>query len=92
MNLLIFGIIPVASVAILFIVKRRFLWSAPLISAALALIAYSIALAPISITEVFSNTEWRGFLLLAMLIQLGISAALTAAAYLVSYVIRQKQK
>lgn len=92
MNLLIFGVIPVAAVAVLFIVKRRFLWSAPLISAALALIAYLIALAPISITEVFSNTEWRSFLLLALLIQLGITAALTAAAYLVPYVIRQKQK
>lgn len=92
MEFLIFGAIPVLSVVILFIVKRKFLWAAPLISVALAFIAYIIALAPISIVEIFGDNEWRGFLLLAILMNLGIAAVLTVIAYFGAYIIKQKQK
>lgn len=91
MELLIFGGIPVLTVAAIFLVKRKFLWAAPVISAALALIAYTIALGPVSMAEVFRNSEWRGFLLLAMLIQFGITAMLSAIAGFAAFIIRQKQ-
>ena len=92
MELLIFGGIPILTVAAIFLVKRKLLWAAPVISAALALIAYTVALGPISMAEVFGNSEWRGFLLLAMLmIQFGITAILTAIAGFAAYIIRRKQ-
>ena len=91
MELLIFGGIPVLTVAAIFLVKRKLLWAAPVISAALALIVYMVALGPVSMAEVFGNSEWRGFLLLAMLIQFGITAMLSAIAGFAAFIIRQKQ-
>ena len=88
MELLIFGGIPVLTVAATFLVKRKLLWAAPVM---LALIAYTIALGPVSMAEVFRNSEWRGFLLLAMLIQFGITAMLSAIAGFAAFIIRQKQ-
>ena len=85
MELLIFGGIPVLTVAAIFLVKRKLLWAAPMISAALALIAYTVALGPVTMAEVFRNSEWRGFLLLAMLIQFGITAILSAIAGFAAY-------
>jgi uncharacterized PurR-regulated membrane protein YhhQ (DUF165 family) len=92
MNFLIFGVIPVLTVTIIFIVKRKILWTAPFISIALAFITYTIAFAPISIVEIFSNNEWRGFFLLAILMHLGITIILTMIAYFVVYLTKQKQK
>lgn len=91
-NILIFGVIPVLTVVVVFIVKRKLLWTAPLISAVLAFITYMIALAPMTIAEIFSNGEWRGFFLLAMLIQFAITVVLTVIAYFVAYILKQKQK
>ena len=91
-NVLIFGVIPVLTVLITFIVKRKLLWIAPLISAVLAFIAYMIALAPITIVELFSNNEWRGFFLLAMLMHLGIVIVLTVITYFVEHILKQKRK
>ena len=91
MELLIFGGIPVLTVAATFLVKRKLLWAAPVISAALALIAYTVALGPVTMAEVFRNSEWRGFLLLAMLIQFGITAILSAIAGFAAFIIRRKQ-
>lgn len=92
MEFLTFGVIPVLTVAIIFIVKRKILWTAPLISTALAFITYTIALAPVSITEVFSDNEWQGFFILALLIHLGIAVILTVIAYFVAYLMKQKQE
>ena len=91
-NILIFGVIPVLTVAAIFIVKRKFLWTAPLVSAVLALIAYRRALVPITMVEIFHNNEWRGFLFLAMSMQLAITVVLTLAAYFAIYVLKRKQK
>lgn len=91
-NILIFGVIPVLTVVGIFIVKRKLLWTAPLISTALAFITYMIALAPITIAELFSNGEWRGFFLLAILMHLIITVGLTAIAYFAAYILKQKQK
>ena len=92
-NILIFGIIPVLTVAVIFIVKRKLLWIAPLISTVLAFISYMIALVPITIVELFSNGEWRGFFLLAMLMQLAVTVVLTVIAHFIAYIIlKRKQK
>lgn len=90
-NVLIFGIIPILTVAVIFIVKRKLLWAAPLISIALAFIAYMVALAPITIAELFSNGEWRAFFFLAMLMQFVITVVLTVIAYFVAYILKRKQ-
>ena len=91
-NILIFGIIPALTVVVIFIVKRKLLWIAPLISTVFAVIAVLIALSPITIVEVFSNNEWRGFFLLAMLMHLVITVVLTVIAYFSAYILKQKQK
>ena len=91
-NILIFGIIPVLTVAVIFIVKKKLLWIAPLISTVLAFTSYMIALVPITIVELFSNNEWRGFFLLAILMQLVITVVLTVIAYFVAYILKRKQK
>lgn len=90
-NILIFGVIPVLTVAVIFIVKRKFLWTAPLISAVLAFITYMISLVPITMVEIFQNNEWRGFLFLAMFMQLVITAVLTVVAYFAAYILKRKQ-
>lgn len=92
LNILIFGIIPVLSVAIIFFVKRKYLWTAPIISTVLAFITYMIALMPITIVELFSNNEWRAFFILAMLMHLGIVVILTLIAYIIGYIHKQMQK
>ena len=90
-NILIFGAIPVLTVVIIFIKKKR-LWTAPLISTALAFIAYIIAFAPITPVELFSNNEWRGFFILALLIHIVIVVVLTLILYFVSRILKQKQQ
>lgn len=91
-NILIFGAIPVSTVAMIFIVKRKLLWTAPLISAVLAFFTYMIALVPITIVEIFHNNEWRGFFFLAMLMQLVITVVLTVIAYFAAYILKRKQE
>ena len=91
LNVLIFGVFPVLSVAVLFLMKRKLLWAAPLISTVLAFIVYAVALEP-SIVKIFSNNEWRGFLLLALLMQFGIAAILTDAGYLLAHILKGKNK
>lgn len=91
-NILIFGVIPVFTVTIIFFAKRRLLWIAPLVSSTLAFVSYLIALAPITIIEVFNNNEWRAFYILAMLMHLGIVIILTVFAYFVAHILKRKQK
>ena len=91
-NVLIFGVIPVLTVIIIFNVKKKLLWIAPLISTVLAFITYMIVLAPITIVELFNNNEWRSFFLLAMLIHVGIAVVHTAIAYFAAYKLKRKKK
>jgi Na+/melibiose symporter-like transporter len=54
-----------------------------------------IALDLISLSEMlefFSNNEWRGFFILAMLMHFGIAVVLTAIAYFVAYILKRKRK
>ena len=90
LNILIFVVIPVISMSVLFFRKRKLLWIAPLLSVMLAFAVYAITLEP-SIIKIFSNNEWRGFLLLALLMQFGIAAILTAAGYLMAHILKRKE-
>ena len=89
-NVLIFVVIPVLSVSVFFFMKRKLLWIAPLISTVLAFIVYAVALDPF-IVKILSNNEWRGFLLLALLMQFGIAAILTATGYLMAHILKRKE-
>ena len=91
LNILIFVVIPVISMSVLFFRKRKRLWIAPLLSVMLAFAVYAITLEP-SIIKIFSNNEWRGFLLLALLMQFGIAVLLTAVGYLIAYILKRKNK
>ena len=91
LNILIFVGIPVISMSVLFFRKRKLLWIAPLLSVMLAFAVYAITLEP-SIIKIFSNNEWRGFLLLALLMQFGIAVLLTAVGYLIAYILKRKNK
>lgn len=94
-NILIFGIIPVVTVGIMLIVKRKLLWTAPLISMVLAFITYMIALEIINPSEMlvfFRNNEYRGFFILAMSMHLGIVVVLTVIAYLIVYILKRKKR
>ena len=91
LNLLVYCVIPFGTVAVLFVVRRKLLWVAPAISTALAGVAYILVFSLTSpIVKIFTNGEWRGFFLLAMLIQLAVVAAL-AAAGLLAYLLKRKR-
>lgn len=90
LNILIFGVIPVLTVVIMFLVKRKMLWIAPIISTALAFVTYTITIEPTMI-EIFRNNEWREFFLLAMLMHFGITVVLTAIAYFVACTLKRKK-
>lgn len=95
-NIVIFGVIPVFTVMVVFFLKRKYLWVSPLISTVLAFITYNVAFRLSGIEspllKIFTNSEWRGFLLLALIMHIVITIILTIITYLVIYVIKQKQK
>lgn len=90
-NILIFGVIPVLTVGIMFLIKRKMLWITPIISTVLSFITYTITVEPTMI-EIFRNNEWRAFYILFMLMQFGITVILTVIAYLIAYIFKRKQK
>lgn len=90
-SILIFGIIPVFAVTVISIGRRKLLWTAPFVSTALAFITYIIILTPVTIAGILSDHEWRPAFLLAMLLHLGIAAALTIIAYIAAYILNQKK-
>ena len=89
LNVLIFGIIPVLFFAVFFFKQRKLLWAAPLMSTILTFAVYAMTLEP-SIMKIFSNNEWRGFLLLALTMQFGIAAVLTVGGYLMARILKRK--
>lgn len=87
-NILIFGVIPVLSVLLVFFVKRKFLWVAPLIS-----IVLSVVISVIAMPSFLSNSEARVmFFGISIPMHLVIVVVLTAIAYLVAYILKRKQK
>jgi len=86
-NVSVYGVIPVLTVVILFFVKRKLLWIAPLISTAV-----SFVISVMAMPSILSVSEYRGFLFWAMLLHLGITITLTAIAYFIIYAIKRKKK
>ena len=86
-NISVYGVIPVLTVVILFFVKRKLLWIAPLISTAV-----SFVISVMAMPSILSVSEYRGFLFWAMFLHLGITMILTAIAYYIAYVLKRKKK
>ena len=87
-NVSVFCIIPIVSVLVVYFVKRKFLWAAPLISTVL-----SIVISIIAMPSMLSNREHRAmFFGISIPIQLVIVIILTVIAYLVAYILKRKQK
>ena len=85
-NASVFCIIPVLSVVIVFFIRRKLLWIAPLVSTVLS-ISVSIVASP----SILSNREHRAmFFGISIPIQLVIVIILTAVAYLVAYLLKRK--
>lgn len=85
-NASVFCIIPVLSVVIVFFIRRKLLWIAPLVSTILSIIV-SIIASP----SILSNREHRAmFFGISIPIQLVIVIILTAVAYLVAYILKRK--
>ena len=86
-NVSVFGIIPVLSVLLVFFIKRKFLWVAPLISTVVSVVSV------IAMPSFLSNREARAmFFGIAIPMHLVIVVVLTAIAYLVAYLLKRKQK
>ena len=87
-NIIFWGVIPTFTVAAVFIIKRKLLWISPIVSTALA-VAYSAAEMP----TIISYGEHRAmFFILVMPGHIVIGVILTVIAYLVSHLLKQKQK
>ena len=87
-NVSVFGIIPVLSVLLIFFVKRKFLWVAPLISTVL-----SVVISVIAMPSILSNSEARTmFFGISIPMHLVIVVVLTVIAYLVTYILKRTQK
>ena len=87
-NASLFCIIPILSVVIVFFIKRKFLWIAPLISTVL-----SVVISIIPMPSMLSNREHRAmFFGIAIPIQLVIVIILTVIAYLVAYILKRRKK
>jgi len=87
-NASLFCIIPILSVVIVFFIKRKFLWIAPLISTVL-----SVVISIIAMPSMLSNREHRAmFFGIAIPIQLVIVIILTVIGYLVAYILKRRKK
>ena len=87
-NVSVFGIIPVLSVLLVFFIKRKVLWVAPLISTVL-----SVVISVVAMPSILSNGETRAmFFGISIPMHLVIVVVLTATAYLVAYLFKRKQK
>ena len=87
-NVSVFGIIPVLSVLLVFFIKRKFLWGAPLIST-----VFSVAISVIAMPSFLSNREARSmFFGISIPMHLVIVVVLTVIAYFVAYILKRKPK
>ena len=83
-NISLFGIIPIFTVVLIFFVKRKLLWTAPLISTIISVIISIVAM-----QDILIESEYRALFGVSMLIHLAIVVLLTMIAYLVAHIIRK---
>ncbi len=86
MDHLILWIVPALTVTVLFLGKRKLLWIAPVVSTAFSFFLDVVLVAPVTLTAVLRDHEWRAFFLLVLLIQLGVAVVLTLLAYIAAYI------
>ena len=86
-NVSVYGVIPVLTVVTIFFVKRKLLWLAPLISTGVSFLI-SVMVMP----SILSVSEYRGFLLWAMILHFAIAIILTIIAYITAYILKRKQE
>jgi hypothetical protein len=87
-NISVFGVIPVLTVLFLFCVKRKHLWSAPIISTILAVIISLIAM-----PTIFEGGEAANmFFKLVIPLHLLITLVLTGVAYGISFILKKKNQ
>ena len=88
LNVLIYGVIPLLTVVIISVVKRKLLRVAPVISTVLAFISYTMIFTEslkrvgieMPVFALFSDAEWRVWCFMAMALQLIIATILTVVA------------
>ena len=86
-NVSVYGVIPVFTVVTIFFVKRKLLWLAPLISTGVSFLI-SVMVMP----SILRVSEYRGFLLWAMILHSAIAILLTVIAYITAYILKRKQE
>ncbi len=87
-NISVFCVIPVLSVVVVFCFKRKYLWTAPLISTAL-----SIIISIVTMPSILSDNEHRTmFFRISIPIHLVVVIGLTVVAYIVAHVLKVKRK
>ena len=82
-NLSVYGVIPVLTVVTIFFVKRKLLWLVPLISTGV-----SFLISVMAMPSILSVSEYRGFLLWAMILHFAIAIILT----IIAYILKRKQE
>ena len=86
-NIVIFGVIPIASVTLMYFIKRKLLWIAPLISTILAVVVTII-----DSPTILTYSEHRNmFFILVVPGHFVIGIILTVIAYVVGYLLKQKK-
>ena len=83
-NISLFGIIPVFTVVLIFLVKRKLLWTALFISTIISVIISIVAM-----PDILIEGEYRALFGISMLFHLAIVVFLTMIAYLVAHIIRK---
>lgn len=85
-NLSVFLVVPVLSVVVIFCVRRRALWTAPLLSTAVSVVL-SIAAMP----SLFRDPEHRAmFLGIVLPMHLAVVLALTVLACVIAYLLHRR--
>lgn len=85
-QVLVFFTFPVASVLLMFFLKRKVLWISPIISTGLSII-YSILVMPDLLTVPESSIFWR----ISIPMQLIVVIFFTAIAYIFSWLLKRRR-
>lgn len=87
-NISVFCIIPIASVIFFFFWKRKYLWSAPLISTVI-----SVVISLFAMPSILGDAEYRSmFFGISVMLHILIAVVLTAIAYVATYFWDRKGK
>lgn len=87
-NISIFFVIPILSVLFFYLVKKKMLWLAPIISTVI-----SIAVSAIAMPTIISYSEHRAmFFMIVIPAHIIITVIMTVIAYVIAYIFKQKRR